>query len=85
MFASHDPVTDAEELLRLVKEGCQRGTGRLVMRFEPFIMHAECRDVAAAAQLLQAARLAGFRESGLTLGAAGQRAMVGLTGTWWFG
>ena len=48
------------------------------MRFEPFIMHAECRGVAVAAQLLHTAKLAGFRESGLSLGASGQRAMVRL-------
>eukprot|EP00798_Chlamydomonas_sp_ICE-L_P031886 gene31886-6189_t len=77
VFASHDPVSDPQEVLRRVKEG-YASCGRLVMRFEPFILHAECDSVTTAAQLLHAAKLAGFRESGLSLGAAGQRAMVGV-------
>lgn len=47
-----------------------------MFRFEPFLLHAECVDVASAGWLLQAARLAGFRESGATWGGSGTRIMV---------
>lgn len=50
---------------------------KLILRFEPFLLHAECLDLEAAQALLQAARLAGFRESGATIGSSGGRVMVG--------
>jgi tRNA(Phe) wybutosine-synthesizing methylase Tyw3 len=37
---------------------------KLVFRFEPFILHVECRSMAAAQRVLQVARQAGYRESG---------------------
>lgn len=52
------------------------GGAKLVLRFEPFILAVEARNIAAAAQVLQAGRIAGFRESGMTLGADGKRIMV---------
>jgi tRNA(Phe) wybutosine-synthesizing methylase Tyw3 len=38
--------------------------GKLIFRFEAFLLHAECRSMATAQQLLSVARQAGFRESG---------------------
>ena len=49
---------------------------RLFLRFEPFILHAECRDMDVAARMLAAARVAGYRESGATVGSSGGRVMV---------
>ena len=39
---------------------------QLIFRFEPFILAAECRDMATAQELVAVARQAGFRESGVT-------------------
>ncbi len=39
---------------------------KLIFRFEPFILAAECRDMSTAQQLVSVAREAGFRESGVT-------------------
>ena len=39
---------------------------KLIFRFEPFILAAECRDMNGAQQLVAVARQAGFRESGVT-------------------
>ncbi len=47
-----------------------------MLRFEPFVLHAECRDMESARLLLTAARYGGFRESGITVGERGSRVMV---------
>lgn len=39
---------------------------KLIFRFEPFILAAECRDMSSAQKLVAVARQAGFRESGVT-------------------
>lgn len=39
---------------------------KLIFRFEPFILAAECRDMDSAQKLVAVARQAGFRESGVT-------------------
>lgn len=39
---------------------------KLIFRFEPFILAAECRNMSSAQQLVAVARQAGFRESGVT-------------------
>ncbi len=58
---------------------CMSAGAKLILRFEPFLLHAECMDMEAAQALLQAARLAGFRESGATIGSSGGRVMVRMT------
>ncbi|KAG2492264.1 hypothetical protein HYH03_009504 [Edaphochlamys debaryana] len=54
------------------------GGARLVLRFEPFVLHLEARTPEMGQRVLAAARAAGFRESGLTLGSGGRRVMVGV-------
>ncbi|GAX76413.1 hypothetical protein CEUSTIGMA_g3858.t1 [Chlamydomonas eustigma] len=73
VFASHER-SDAQEVLMKIKERACSGA-RLVLRFEPFILHAECESMEAARLLLLAAREAGYRESGITVGG---RIMVGI-------
>jgi hypothetical protein len=46
----------------------RKSAGSLVLRFEPFILHAECRTLEEASKVLLSARNAGYRESGATLG-----------------
>ena len=41
---------------------------RVVYKFEPFVLHVQCRSIEAAQELLQIALDCGFRESGLCLG-----------------
>ena len=45
---------------------------RLVFRFEPFILHAECRNLEVARDLQTVARAVGYRESGITIGSSGR-------------
>lgn len=43
-----------------------------VLKVEPFILHVQARDLPAARRLLHVAIAAGFRESGITVGARGK-------------
>eukprot|EP00913_Durusdinium_trenchii_P022544 g21176.t1 len=50
-------------------EGQSDATGTLTtLLLEPFVLHAECVDATLGQTMLSAAREAGFRESGLSLG-----------------
>ena len=46
--------------------------GILTLKFEPFILHVQCRDQAAAKSLHTLSLDCGYRNSGLTLGKAGK-------------
>ena len=48
----------------------------IFLRFEPFILSVECRDITAANELLHVAKGVGFRESGLTMTRDGARLIV---------
>ena len=65
VYASHERA-DVDEVLDRIMD--RKGVGNLVLRFEPFILHAECRTLDEASRVLLAARNAGYRESGATLG-----------------
>ena len=64
VYATHD-LADSQEVLRCIQERMIT-KARLIFRFEPFILAAECRDMATAQELVAVARQAGFRESGVT-------------------
>ncbi|GIM07394.1 hypothetical protein Vretimale_11539 [Volvox reticuliferus] len=76
VYASHDPA-DPQEVISAIHARCVSGD-RLVFRFEPFILALEANSAAMGQRVLGAARAAGFRESGLTLGSGGKRVMVGV-------
>ena len=40
----------------------------MTLKHEPFILHVQCKDIAAGSFLLQVALQSGFRESGLIPG-----------------
>ena len=72
-YVSHDPA-DAEEVLRAIAEaeamdgdgGGDGGASTLTLRFEPFILSVEARDVERGAAFVKRARECGYRESGIT-------------------
>ncbi|GLI67648.1 hypothetical protein VaNZ11_011897, partial [Volvox africanus] len=76
VYASHDPA-DSQEVISAIHSRSVSGA-RLVLRFEPFILALEANSAAMGQRVLAAARAAGFRESGLTLGSGGRRVMVGV-------
>ena len=43
-------------------------TGAVILKMEPFVMHVQCRDLAASHKVLVAALHAGFRNSGVIPG-----------------
>eukprot|EP00058_Branchiostoma_floridae_P003316 XP_002588804.1 hypothetical protein BRAFLDRAFT_89765 [Branchiostoma floridae] len=47
-------------------------TGSAVFKFEPFVLHAQCRTTQDARLMHQAAVQAGFRNSGISLGNRGK-------------
>ncbi|CAH1272735.1 TYW3 [Branchiostoma lanceolatum] len=55
-------------------------TGSAVFKFEPFVLHAQCRTIQDARLVHQAAIQAGFRNSGISLGNKG-KVMVAIRST----
>ncbi|XP_049604378.1 tRNA wybutosine-synthesizing protein 3 homolog [Syngnathus scovelli] len=49
-----------------------RSCGSAVLKFEPFVLHVQCRTQEDARLMLSAAVQSGFRNSGLTLGKTGK-------------
>ncbi|CAK9025538.1 unnamed protein product [Durusdinium trenchii] len=71
LLASHALVDVPETWAQLQQslEGQSDATGTLTtLLLEPFVLHAECVDATLGQTMLSAAREAGFRESGLSLG-----------------
>ncbi|DBA73560.1 TPA: hypothetical protein ACH3X2_009802 [Trebouxia sp. C0005] len=64
VYATHD-LADGPDVLACIQQRMMSGA-KLIFRFEPFILAAECRDMSIAQQLVSVAREAGFRESGVT-------------------
>ena len=46
--------------------------GTIVLKFEPFVLHVQCRDTETARRMCACAVEAGFRNSGITIGRAGK-------------
>ncbi|XP_073014133.1 tRNA wybutosine-synthesizing protein 2/3/4 isoform X4 [Typha latifolia] len=68
VFVSHEPA-DPDAVVDILFKGHQDETlvgGDLVFRFEPLIIAVDCRDAAAAQELVSSAISSGFRESGIT-------------------
>ncbi|GMH40346.1 hypothetical protein BSKO_08250 [Bryopsis sp. KO-2023] len=69
VYMSHaEPI--ALEVIQAINERVGRGgiDGCLFLRFDPFILAAECRSTQAANLLVHCGRDSGFRESGITFG-----------------
>ena len=49
-----------------------RDPGCVVLKFEPFVLHVQCRSMIVAKQVHTAASEAGFRNSGLSVGKSGK-------------
>ena len=72
ILVKHDEVKKDDQAWQKVIDNQQR-EGILTLKFEPFILHVQCRHIDAAKKLLTLANEAGFRNSGLQgLGKAGK-------------
>lgn len=72
ILVKHDLITPEDNAWQKVLENQNREEGVLTLKFEPFILHVQCRHLDAAKKLLQLANEAGFRNSGFTFGKAGK-------------
>ncbi|KAL1139280.1 hypothetical protein AAG570_006266 [Ranatra chinensis] len=67
VFVSHEEAK-GDDFINCLKSA----SGNLVVKFEPFILHALCRTTSAAKSLLTLALQSGYRNSGITLGKHGK-------------
>ncbi|XP_052071987.1 tRNA wybutosine-synthesizing protein 3 homolog [Mytilus californianus] len=75
LFTSHDLV-DKSQMMPVLEDI----TGDCVFKFEPFVLHVQCRTIDFAQLLLQCAVQSGFRNSGISLGKKG-KIIVGVRST----
>lgn len=72
ILVKHDIVDfDGDDVWNKILESEGR-KGIITLKFEPFILHAQCRNFDVAKKLLTIASDAGFRNSGFTFGKAGK-------------
>lgn len=67
LFVSHQKCT-AEEVISALG----RSSGDAVLKFEPFVLHVQCRRLEDAQLMHSVAVNSGFRNSGLTVGKTGK-------------
>ncbi|KAM4023105.1 tRNA wybutosine-synthesizing protein 3 homolog isoform 2-T4 [Anomaloglossus baeobatrachus] len=71
LFVTHDLCTKEDVL-----SGLQKATGDAVLKFEPFVLHVQCRTLQDAQILHGVAINSGFRNSGITVGKKGKIVMA---------
>ncbi|XP_074545064.1 tRNA wybutosine-synthesizing protein 3 homolog [Halichoeres trimaculatus] len=71
LFVSHQKCK-SEELV----SGLSRSSADAVLKFEPFVLHVQCRELKDAQLLHAVAVNSGFRNSGLTVGRTGKILMA---------
>ncbi|XP_061746308.1 tRNA wybutosine-synthesizing protein 3 homolog isoform X3 [Nerophis ophidion] len=67
LLVAHTTCTSDEVMSALT-----RSCGNAVLKFEPFVMHVQCRSLEDAQLLLSAALQSGFKNSGLTASKTGK-------------
>ncbi|XP_033838574.1 tRNA wybutosine-synthesizing protein 3 homolog [Periophthalmus magnuspinnatus] len=67
LFVSHQKCTTEQ-----LTEAVDRSSGDAVLKFEPFVLHVQCRRLYDAQLLHSVAINSGFRNSGLTVGKTGK-------------
>ncbi|OWF53247.1 tRNA wybutosine-synthesizing protein 3 homolog [Mizuhopecten yessoensis] len=75
LFTSHK-AADAEQVIESLKDL----NGDAVFKFEPFVLHVQCRNTEYAQRTLCCAVASGFRNSGISLGNKG-KIIVGVRST----
>ncbi|KAL2085291.1 hypothetical protein ACEWY4_018611 [Coilia grayii] len=67
LFVTHQKCNEED-----VISGLQKARGTAVFKFEPFVLHVQCKDIESARLLLSVAVHAGFRNSGVSIGKRGK-------------
>lgn len=63
LYVTHDAAIK-EEVINSLKD-CK---GSAVFKFEPFVLHVQCRNLECGQQMLKAALISGFKNSGIVIG-----------------
>ncbi|KAG8437180.1 hypothetical protein GDO86_008030 [Hymenochirus boettgeri] len=71
LFVTHQLCKASEVVAAL-----EKSTGNVVLKFEPFVLHVQCRALADAQLLHTVAINSGFRNSGITVGKKGKIVMA---------
>ncbi|XP_069795525.1 tRNA wybutosine-synthesizing protein 3 homolog isoform X2 [Narcine bancroftii] len=71
LFVTHDKCRKED-----VVAGLQKSQDNAVFKFEPFVLHVQCREVEGAQLLHSIAINSGFRNSGITIGKKGKIMMA---------
>ncbi|XP_062373332.1 tRNA wybutosine-synthesizing protein 3 homolog isoform X4 [Sardina pilchardus] len=71
LFVTHQKCEVADVVL-----GLQKASGNAVFKFEPFVLHVQCKDIESAKILHSVAVNSGFRNSGVSIGKRGKIIMV---------
>lgn len=71
IIVEHKEVEDKDDTWNKIVEASGK-KGIMTLKFEPFILHVQCRDFDAAKRLLTISSDTGFRNSGFTFGKAGK-------------
>ncbi|XP_076149501.1 tRNA wybutosine-synthesizing protein 3 homolog isoform X1 [Alosa pseudoharengus] len=71
LFVTHQKCKVAEVVL-----GLQKASGNAVFKFEPFVLHVQCKDIESAKLLHSVAVNSGFRNSGMSVGKRGKIIMA---------
>ncbi|XP_074629823.1 tRNA wybutosine-synthesizing protein 3 homolog [Acropora palmata] len=66
LYVTHEEA-DADKILCSLRE-CH---GDAVFKFEPFVLHVQCRDLESGQQMLKSALVSGFKNSGIVIGKKG--------------
>ncbi|XP_061175488.1 tRNA wybutosine-synthesizing protein 3 homolog [Saccostrea echinata] len=67
LYTTHD-----EAVYDAALESLQNLTGDSVLKFEPFVLHVQCRSLSNAQSMLSCAVASGFRNSGISIGNKGK-------------
>ncbi|XP_063795147.1 tRNA wybutosine-synthesizing protein 3 homolog isoform X2 [Pseudophryne corroboree] len=71
LFVTHELCSNDDVFAAL-----QKATGNAVLKFEPFVLHVQCRTLKDAQLLHSVAINSGFRNSGITVGKKGKIIMA---------
>ncbi|XP_063076157.1 tRNA wybutosine-synthesizing protein 3 homolog [Engraulis encrasicolus] len=63
LFVTHQKCSEED-----VISGLRNSRGSAVFKFEPFVLHVQCKDITSARLLLSVAVQSGFRNSGVSIG-----------------
>ena len=72
LLVSHHTIDFESQVSSLLSDRDRAVKGCLVLKFEPFVLHVQCRDLATARRLCCVATGAGFRNSGITVSKNGK-------------